>query len=103
MKYILGIVAKDLTLSIKSFTMASNMKNEDMLKLRLEGKSHAEIAKMSTKQGRPLTKQGVQWILKQFPVSKVYVLDGAESTQDSSQRGVKGILDKVILRVKKFL
>ena len=96
------MIQKDLTSAICSFTIAS-MNTEEMLKLRLEGKSHAVIAKLSTERGRPVSRQRVQQLLKAYPVSRIYVTEGAEKAQDSRSKGVKGLLDKVALKVKKFV
>ncbi len=79
------------------------MKNEEMLRLRLEGKSHKEIAELSTKQGRPVSKQRVVEILKKFNVRKRYVQDGAGKAQGKAERGIKGVLDKIVLKVKKYV
>lgn len=69
-----------------------------MLRMRMEGKSHEEIGKHFG-----ITRQRVQQLLKPYPVSRKYVVDGDESAQDSRSKGVKGLLDKIVLKVKKFV
>lgn len=69
-----------------------------MLKMRYAGKSHAEIGKHFG-----ISKQRVMQIIGSVRLTKRYVRNGAEASQDSTKRGVKGILDKIVLKVKKFV
>lgn len=73
-------------------------RTEDMLNLRLEGKSHTEIGRVYG-----ITRQRVQQILKRHPVSRKYVLNGPEASKDGDRGRLKGLLDKIVLKVKKFV
>lgn len=68
-------------------------RKQEMLTMRLEGKTYAEIGE---KFG--VTKQAVYDALKSIKISKKYVVD-----DDGTGKGLKGILDRVVLKVKKFV
>ena len=101
----MGIVKKifnDLKINIENYltkyalrckVIAMDRKQE-MLRMRLEGKSYKEIGE---KFG--ITKQGVYDALKSIKISKRFVVDG----EASGGKGIKRLLDKVVLRVKKHL
>lgn len=73
--------------------MSKKQETQEMLTMRLEGATYAEIGERFG-----ITRQSVEERLRKFPVKRIYSLEDT-----GKRKGAKGVLDKVILKVKKFL
>jgi len=76
--------------------MVMDDRTQEMIRMRLDGKSPAKIAKHFG-----ISRQRVDQILAPYPIRRKYVLNGAEKRQGATRGRVKAILDKIVLKVKK--